>query len=81
MFALIVLDRVLLFDFIKHYGMFKLETANLSGYKILSNFKEIITYYKERYFNEEDVMTIEQYFDFLYRVCLKYLKDYQFLYS
>ena len=77
MFALIVFDYVLLFDLTRHYGIFELKSVNLNGYKILNNYYEIITYYQKNFFKEKEVMKIEQYSNFLYRICVNYLKEYQ----
>ena len=79
MFALIIYQRVLLFDSVNHYGIYDLETVNLNGYLILTNYKEIITYYYAKYFCIEELKHLEQYSDFLYHVCLKYLKDFYYL--
>ena len=75
MFALIVYDKVLLFDLVKCYGLYDLASANLEGYELLPDFKKIITYYHENHFHVDEVFSVEQYSKFLYRICLKYLKD------
>ena len=75
MFALVILERVLLFDYTSQYGMFELNEVNFNGYKILTNYKEIITYYHENYFKEKELKNIEQYSVYLHRICLKYLES------
>ena len=74
MFALIILDEVLLFDELKHYGLYKICDVNLKGYKVLRDYKTIINHYKLTR-NSDDIYKVEKYSNFLFRICLRYLKD------
>lgn len=74
MFALIILEDVLIFDELKIYGLYKICDVNLKGYKILRDYKAIINHYKQTR-NSDDVYKVEKYSNFLFRICLNYLKD------
>ena len=73
MYALIIEDKVLLFDMISHYGMHNAIDVNLEGYQIIKDYKKVFKHYEENYF--DSVFNIEQYCDFLFRICVTYLKD------
>ena len=75
MFALIILEEVLIFDELKCYGLYKICDINLKGYKILRDYKTIIDHYKQTR-NTDDVYKVEKYSTFLFRICLDYLKDF-----
>ena len=74
MFALIVGNRVLIFDLYKQYGFSDLCETNLSGYKIIY-LKDVLEHYKNYYFNHKQTQKIEKYSVFLFGVCKNYLKD------
>ena len=73
MYALIVDDSILIFDAIKHYGFYKKEKMSLSGYLMVLDYKVVSEYYFNKYC--VDLSEIELYSDFLYKICLQYLKD------
>ena len=77
MFALIILDEVLIFDELNNYGLYKLDNINLNGYKIINNYKDVLKHYKNNNY-ENDRYKIERYSVFLFKVCQKYIKDYSF---
>ena len=74
MFALIIDNKVLLFDLLQHYGLHLLTEVNLKGYRII-NYEDVIKHYEKNYF-DSNLILIEQYSNFLFRVCLNYIKDY-----
>ena len=74
MFALIILEDVLIFDALNNYGLYKLCDVNLKGYKVLEDYKAVLNHYQTNYF--DDIYKVEYYSEFLFRVCLKYLKDF-----
>lgn len=75
MFALVIIDTILIFDLTKEYGFYKIDEVNLEGYIALLDYIEVLKHYKNNYFNE-DLKQIERYSSFLFKVCLNYLKDY-----
>ncbi len=76
MFALVVIDRLLIFDLTKHYGFYLINDVNLDGYLYVLDYEIVLEHYKNNYF-DADLKLIEQYSNFLFRVCLNYLKDLQ----
>lgn len=77
MFALIILDKILLFDLTKHYGIYPIDEVNLDGYQLLLDYKQVLEHYKNNYFNN-NLKSIERYSNFLFRICVSYLKDLSF---
>lgn len=71
MYALVVDNFVLIFDLVKYYGFHKLDECNFEGFFKVIYLKEIIDYFG----SDVDVFKIEPYLDFLYRLCVKYVKD------
>ena len=74
MYALLILDKAFIFDLTAYYGLFSLSEVNLVGYYVIGNYKDILLHYRERYF-KNDIGEIEQLYNFLFRVCVYYLKD------
>ena len=74
MFALIILNKVMIFDLMQSYGFYELEDANLEGYFIIENYKLVLEHYKENYF-DSDISKIEKYSDFMFQICVNYVKD------
>ena len=74
MFALIINESVFLFDMLQHYGVHLIIDVNLKGYQIIE-YKDVIKHYEENYF-DSDLINIEQYSIFLYKICLNYIRDY-----
>ena len=74
MFALIILDKVMLFDLMQNYGFYELEEVNLNGYYVIKNHKLVLEHYKKNYF-DSDISKIEKYSDFMYKICRNYVKD------
>ena len=74
MFALIILDKVMLFDLVQCYGFYVHKDVNLDGYFIIGNYKLVLEHYKNNYF-DSDISEIEKYSDFMFRVCVNYVKD------
>ena len=75
MYALIIKEEVLLFDMTTHYGLHNSKDVNLEGYQIINDYKKVFRHYEENYF--DSVFNIEQYCDFLFKVCVIYIKDLQ----
>jgi hypothetical protein len=73
MYALIVNEKVLIFDAIKHYGIYKNDVSCLSGFLEVLDYKVVSEYYYNKY--TIDLTEIEQYSDFLFKICIQYLKD------
>lgn len=73
MYALIINDKVLIFDALKHYGIYKNYGMSLSGFLIVLDYKVVSEYYYNKY--AVDLTEIEQYSDFLFKICIQYLKD------
>ena len=74
MYALIIFDKIFIFDLTAYYGLFNISEVNLSGYYVLDNYRDVLLHYKEKYFNN-DIGDMEQLFKFLFRICVNYLKD------
>ena len=74
MYALIVADEVFLFDKLKSYGLYKRDEVNLEGYIVIDDYKAVLNHYEKNYF-DFNLLNIEQYYIFLWRVCVNYLKD------
>lgn len=77
MFALIVNDKVLIFDAIKEYGIYDVEKTKLDGFLKILKYDEVRKHYSTNY--EVDLLKIELYTEFLHKICLKYLKDHHYL--
>lgn len=77
MFALIVENRVLIFDLYNQYGFSDLSETNLSGYIKVIYLKDVLEHFKNYYFNHKQTKKIEKYPVFLFDVCKNYLKDLQ----
>jgi len=77
MFALVIKDKVLIFDAIKDYGIYDVEKTKLKGFLKVLNYDEVREHYSTNY--EVDLLKIELYTEFLHKICLKYLRDHQFL--
>lgn len=75
-FALIVYDDVLLFDMTKHYGLYKRSDVNLEGYLKVLYYEDVIKHYVNNYFKNNCVKKVEQYSNFLFRICISYLEDF-----
>lgn len=71
MYALILDDEVLIFDFVKHYGIHKLNETPLIGFSCILFLKDIVSFCSCR----DSIFEIERYSDFLFELCLKFLKD------
>ena len=78
MFALIILERVLMFDLTKEYGFYSIFDVNLEGYLAILDYEDVLKHYKNNYFND-DLKQIERYSSFLFKVCLNYLKDFHYV--
>ena len=78
MFALIINKDVMIFDLTKYSGVYDIEDINLDGYIKILYYIDILEYYKNNYINEE-ITLVERYFDFLFRICVSYLKDLYFV--
>ena len=74
MFALIILDKVFLFDLLNNYGFYEINEVNLEGYCVIDNYKLVLNHYKENYF-DSDIGKIEKYSNFMFRICVNYVKD------
>ena len=73
MYALIVKDKVLIFDMNNHYGFHSINEVSLNGYLKVINLLDVIKY--SWCFDDVNIYKVEPYSDFLFRVCLKYLKS------
>ncbi len=78
MYALIMFEKVFIFDLMAYYGLFYLNEVNLNGYVLIEDYKSVLLHYKDKYFNK-DIGDIEQLFDFLFRICVNYLKEFLLL--
>ena len=78
MFALMVDDKVLIFDQTKHYGLYDLYDVNLEGYLKVLEFKDVLLHYENNYYEQEKI-SLERYLGFLFRICINYLRDFQYL--
>ena len=74
MYALLIEEKIFLFDFLKSYGFYEQGEVNLSGYYVIRNYKVVLTHYLENYF-DSNLLKIEQFSTFLQRICVNYLKD------
>ena len=74
MYALIIFDKIFIFDLTAYYGLFNLSEVNLSGYYLIDDYKDVLLHYKVKYFNN-NIGDIEHIFNFLFRICVNYLKD------
>ena len=75
MYALIIDDKVLIFDLTKHYGIHLLDSTNLEGYLLVLNVFDVLNHFKNNYYNENEIYKIEKYSFFMFRICQNYLKD------
>lgn len=78
MFALIIYEKVLVFDVMKHYGLYNLADTYFLGYRKILDFKTILKYYEENFF-DNNLIKIERYLDFLFKICILYLKDFHYI--
>ena len=76
MYALVIEDSVLILDAMKHYGIYKQNDVSLSGFLMILNFCEVVSFCKEYDFNP---LKIEGYLDFLFKICIYYLKEHLLL--
>ena len=74
MYALLIFDKVFIFDLTAYYGLFSLSEVNLKGYYVIRNYKDVLLHYRDNYF-ENEIGDMEQLYNFLLRVCVNYLKD------
>ena len=49
MFALVIIDTILIFDLTKEYGFYKIDDVNLEGYIALLDYIEVLKHYKNNY--------------------------------
>ena len=73
MYALIIGENVFIFDMTAHYGIHPIIDINLEGYQVIKNYKEVLKHYEKNYL--DSIYKIEQYCDFLFRICVIYIKD------
>ena len=78
MFAVIIYNRALIFDATRHYGFFELKDLNLEGYLTILDYKKVLYHYECNYF-KQNINLIERYSDFIFEICLNYLKDFQYI--
>ena len=74
MYALLIEDKIFLFDFLKSYGFYEHNEVNLSGYYVIRNYNVVLKHYLENYF-DSNLLNVEQFSIFLQRICVNYLKD------
>ena len=73
MYALIIGENVFIFDMTAHYGIHSLIDVKLEGYQVIKKYKEVLKHYEKNYL--DSIYKIEQYCDFLFRICVIYVKD------
>ena len=74
MYALIIFEKVFIFDLTAYYGLYDISSINLEGYYLIKNYKDVLMHYKDNYF-EDNIGKVEQLLNFLFRICVNYLKD------
>ena len=69
----------MIFDLIKSYGFYNLNDVTLEGYRKIIKFEDVLKHYLDNYYEEKEVFKIEKYSTFIFKACLKYLKDLSFV--
>ena len=69
----------MIFDLIKSYGFYNLNDVTLEGYRKIIKFEDALKHYLDNYYEEKEVFKIEKYSTFIFKACLKYLKDLSFV--
>lgn len=68
-------ENVLIFDLTNHYGFHPLKDTNLCGYNVILYESDVLTHYKDNHYEEKNIFKIERYSSFMFKICVKYLKD------
>ena len=69
----------MIFDLIKSYGFYNIDEVSLEGYRKIIKIEDVLNHYQDNYYQEKDVFKLEKYSTFIFKACVKYLKDLSFV--